>query len=122
MKIHTTSTEYDGIDVNYLSSLSEDELDELLEYLDRGEIDAESFLKPMIINTESMNEEERGYWLAILPSMTIGQSKRLINILITEHNKLSALELKYQKKIKELNEKHLKEWEEHHKNAKKGTA
>eukprot|EP01107_Rhizomastix_libera_P007581 TRINITY_DN22602_c0_g1_i1.p2 TRINITY_DN22602_c0_g1~~TRINITY_DN22602_c0_g1_i1.p2 ORF type:complete len:122 (-),score=8.77 TRINITY_DN22602_c0_g1_i1:453-818(-) len=111
MKIGATSTDYIGIDVSYLASLAKDEFDELLTYLANGEIDAEKYLKPMILLTESMDEEERLYWLDILPSMNETQIERLMNILLDEHRKLRDLEIKYQNEIKALNEKHLLEWE-----------
>ena len=59
-----------------------------------------------------MDDDERQYWFDILPSMTNEQIDRLFNILDTERKKLEALETKYQKEIKSLNEKHLIEWQE----------
>ncbi len=66
----------------------------------------------MILETESMDNDERQYWFDIMPSMTETQIDRLYNILDTERNKLQELEVKYQEEIKELNEKHLIEWQE----------
>ncbi|PIE85361.1 hypothetical protein CSA08_02175 [Candidatus Gracilibacteria bacterium] len=66
----------------------------------------------LILNTESMNDDERQYWFDIMPSMTDDQIDRLFDILETERKKLEELELKYQKEIKSLNEKHLIEWQE----------
>ena len=66
----------------------------------------------LILNTESMDDDERQYWFDIIPSMTNEQIDRLFNILDTERKKLEALETKYQKEIKSLNEKHLIEWQE----------
>lgn len=66
----------------------------------------------LIIETESMDDDERQYWFDIMPSMTDAQVDRLYNILETEKKKLEELELKYQKEIKSLNEKHLIEWQE----------
>ncbi|MDF1682475.1 MAG: hypothetical protein P1U46_01615 [Patescibacteria group bacterium] len=45
--------------------------------------------------------------------MTDNQVDRLFNILDTEKKKLEALEDKYQNEIKNLNEKHLIEWQEY---------
>jgi hypothetical protein len=59
-----------------------------------------------------MDDDEKQYWFDILPSMTDSQIDRLYNILETEKNKLEELEVKYQKEIKDLNEKHLIEWQE----------
>lgn len=66
----------------------------------------------LIIATESMDNDERQYWFDIMPSMTDTQIDRLYDILETERKKLSELEVKYQKEIKTLNEKHLIEWQE----------
>jgi len=66
----------------------------------------------LILNTESMDDDERQYWFDIMPSMTDSQIDRLYDILETERKKLEELEIKYQKEIKELNEKHLLEWQE----------
>ena len=66
----------------------------------------------LILHTESMDDDERQYWFDIMPSMTDSQIDRLYNILETEKQKLEELELKYQKEIKSLNEKHLIEWQE----------
>ena len=66
----------------------------------------------LIIATESMDDDERQYWFDIMPSMTDPQVDRLFDILETERKKLQDLEVKYQKEIKTLNEKHLIEWQE----------
>ncbi len=69
-------------------------------------------LVQLIISTESMDNDERQYWFDIMPSMTDAQIDRLYDILETERKKLQELEVKYQKEIKSLNEKHLIEWQE----------
>jgi len=66
----------------------------------------------MILLTESMDDDERQYWFDIMPSMTDDQIDRLFNIVDTERRKLEELEVKYQDEIKNLNEKHLIEWQE----------
>jgi len=66
----------------------------------------------LIVATESMDNDERQYWFDIMPSMTDAQIDRLYDILETEKKKLQELEVKYQKEIKTLNEKHLIEWQE----------
>ena len=77
-------------------------------------------LVKMILATDSMDDNERQYWFDILPSMTDEQVDRLYNILDTEKRKLDDLEKKYQDEIKNLNEKHLIEWQDFQiKNAKK---
>lgn len=69
-------------------------------------------LVKLILETESMDDDEKQYWFDIMPSMTDSQIDRLFNILDTEKKKLQALDDKYQKEIKNLNEKHLIEWQE----------
>jgi len=66
----------------------------------------------LVLNTESMDDDERQYWFDIMPSMTDSQIDRLYDILDTEKKKLESLEVKYQKEIKQLNEKHLIEWQD----------
>jgi len=66
----------------------------------------------LILVTESMDDDERQYWYDIMPSMTDEQIDRLYTILDTERKKLEKLEEKYQDEIKNLNEKHLIEWQE----------
>lgn len=66
----------------------------------------------LVLNTESMDNNEKQYWFDILPSMTDEQIDRLFDILETERKKLEELEVKYQEEIKTLNEKHLIEWQE----------
>ncbi|MCP4523402.1 MAG: hypothetical protein GY828_04220 [Candidatus Gracilibacteria bacterium] len=66
----------------------------------------------LILATDSMDDSERQYWFDIMPSMTDEQVDRLFNILETEKNKLQELEVKYQTEIKQLNEKHLIEWQD----------
>lgn len=66
----------------------------------------------LILKTESMEDDERQYWFDIMPSMTDEQIDRLFDILDTERRKLEALEEKYKNEIKQLNEKHLIEWQE----------
>ncbi len=70
-------------------------------------------LVKLVTETGSMDDDEKQYWFDILPSMTDNQVDRLFNILDTEKKKLEALEDKYQKEIKNLNEKHLIEWQEY---------
>lgn len=71
-----------------------------------------SELVKLVLNTESMDNNEKQYWFDMLPSMTDEQIDRLFDILEKEMRKLEELEIKYQEEIKALNEKHLKEWEE----------
>jgi len=109
-------TEIFGISKNYLVGISDYELNLLAKKININEIDRFILLKPLITDTESMDADEKQYWFDILPSMTVDQIIRLLNILVAETKKLNELELKYQLELKQLNEKHLLEWEEFQKN------
>ena len=69
-------------------------------------------LVTLVLATESMDNSEKQYWFDILPSMTDDQIDRLQDILETEKRKLEELDAKYQEEIRNLNEKHLIEWQE----------
>ena len=66
-------------------------------------------LNILIKDTESMDDEERGYWHDIFGIMSFKQKLRLTEILAVERRKLADLERKYMREIKALNTKHLKE-------------
>jgi len=59
------------------------------------------YLIKLMLNTQSMDDEERKYWFSILPDMSEGQIKRLFNILETEKKKLEELDRKYQEYTKQ---------------------
>lgn len=69
-------------------------------------------LEKLISATESMDYTEKKMWLGLLPKMTDDQVARLFDILETERENLEELEIRYQEEIKNLNEKHLIEWQE----------
>lgn len=56
----------------------------------------------LIRSSESMNDEERQYWINILPIMTPEQVDNLRKILTTERDQLSAIDRKYTKEISSL--------------------
>lgn len=49
----------------------------------------------LIKGSESMNDEERQYWVNILPIMTPEQLKNLEDILVNEKRQLAAIDAKY---------------------------
>jgi hypothetical protein len=49
----------------------------------------------LILASESMNEEEKQYWITILPVMTEEQMKNLRDILEGERAQLQAIDEKY---------------------------
>ena len=56
-------------------------------------------LIPLIIRSESMNAEEKQYWINILAVMTPDQIGKLTKILQDERSQLDAIDAKYAKKI-----------------------
>lgn len=57
----------------------------------------------LILGSESMNVEERQYWINILPVMTPEQLENLKQILANEKKQLAAIDAKYSKEMKKLN-------------------
>jgi hypothetical protein len=49
----------------------------------------------LILRSESMNDEERQYWVDILPVMTTEQIGQLRTILTNEREQLAAIDAKY---------------------------
>lgn len=56
-------------------------------------------LLALIVRSESMNKEERQYWIDILPVMTPEQVLKLRDILANERDQLAAIDAKYSKEI-----------------------
>lgn len=67
-------------------------------------------LIPLILGTESMNDDERQYWFQILPIMTDEQVTKLREILANEKKQLEKLDSEYKQDIKMINQKHVTEW------------
>ena len=59
-------------------------------------------LVELIKKSESMNDEERQYWINILPIMTPEQVQNLRDILENERKQLAAIDSKYQTEIDKL--------------------
>lgn len=58
----------------------------------------------LILQTESMNDEERQYWFHILPIMTVEQVNKFRGILVKEKEQLSKLDKEYEEELKRINE------------------
>lgn len=67
---------------------------------------------PLVLQTESMNDDERDYWFQILPIMTDEQISKFHGILTNERNQLKRLDQEYETQMKKLNDKHQREWTE----------
>ena len=61
----------------------------------------------LILASESMNDEERQYWVNILPVMTLEQIQNLKDILTNEKQQLAAIDRKYAKEIERIGESQL---------------
>tara|TARA_Y100000031_G_C8012856_1_gene288891 strand:- start:14 stop:466 length:453 start_codon:yes stop_codon:yes gene_type:complete len=69
-------------------------------------------LEKLIVETESMTDEERDYWFQILPIMTDEQIEKLRGILIHEKEQLAKLDTEYETELSKLNEKHVMEFKQ----------
>ncbi len=56
----------------------------------------------MIMKTESMNDEERQYWVDLLPIMTPEQVQNLYDILDNERKKLAEIDSYYSQKVEDI--------------------
>ena len=56
----------------------------------------------LILGSESMNDEERQYWINILPIMNEEQIQNLQGILDNEKKQLAAIDKKYEKEIEQI--------------------
>ncbi|MDD3897321.1 MAG: hypothetical protein PHU04_05815 [Candidatus Peribacteraceae bacterium] len=64
-------------------------------------------LVQLILDSESMNNEERQYWVNILPVMTPAQVQNLRDILENEKRQLATIDRKYAKEIGAIGEQQL---------------
>ncbi|MFA6259234.1 MAG: hypothetical protein WCX29_01330 [Candidatus Peribacteraceae bacterium] len=59
-------------------------------------------LVALIQESESMNVQERQYWINILPAMTPPQREQLQSILVNEKRQLAAIDRKYAAEMEEI--------------------
>lgn len=64
-------------------------------------------LIPLIVESESMNDDERQYWFSILPIMTEEQVTKLREILVNERTQLRKLDEEYAKELKRIGDEHI---------------
>ncbi len=69
-------------------------------------------LVKMIYETESMDQDEREYWLQIMPIMSEDQVVKLIEILKNEKEQLAKLDAEYDKEMVRINAKKNKKIDE----------
>jgi len=60
----------------------------------------------LIFETESMDADEREYWLQILPIMTEDQIKKFRDILVNEKDQLDKLDKEYEDEMSGLEKQH----------------
>ena len=56
----------------------------------------------LIYETESMNQEEREYWLQIMPIMSEDQISKFRDILVNEKEQLAKLDKEYQQEMQRI--------------------
>ena len=59
----------------------------------------------LIIQTKSIDDNEKQWWIDRLPSLSLSTKDRLKDILLIEKNKLEEIEKEYNENILELNKK-----------------
>jgi len=69
-------------------------------------------LVKLIYETESINSEEREYWMQIMPIMTEEQITKFREILVNEKNELAKLDQDYQTEMAKLNKNRPQEIDE----------
>lgn len=69
-------------------------------------------LVKLIFETESMDQEEREYWLQIMPIMSEEQIVKFRDILVNEKQQLEQLDSKYESEMSSLNNKYVAEIDE----------
>lgn len=76
-------------------------------------------LEQLIIKTGSMDNKEKQEWFNMLNAMNKEQIDRFIVILEKEVQFIKNSAKEYEKEVKEMNEKHTKEWEDYAEKLKK---
>ena len=66
----------------------------------------------LIFETESMNQDEREYWLQILPIMSEEQIIKFREILVNEKDQLAKLDKEYESEMQRINQKQVVEFDE----------
>lgn len=66
----------------------------------------------LIYETESMNEEEREYWLQIMPIMSEEQIVKFRDILVNERDQLSKLDKEYANEMNKISKAPVPEMDE----------
>lgn len=69
-------------------------------------------LVKLIYETESMDAEEREYWLQIMPIMSEEQVVKLRDILVNEKNQLAKLDHEYNSEVSKINNRAVPEIDE----------
>ena len=70
----------------------------------------------LINKTNCMDLDEKEFWRDIMPSMNNKHIEELTKVLLEEKELIDELDIKYNKKVRELNEKHLTNWKQNFNN------
>ena len=65
----------------------------------------------MIKDSHILRDDERQYWLNLLPNMTAVQVEKLKSILNSGSQKMETLDKEYDGKLQEVGEKYLNKWD-----------
>lgn len=68
-------------------------------------------LKKLVEKTSALRDDERQYWLQLLPSMNTEQVNQLKGILETEQQNMQAIDQKYDQQLSQVGDKYLKRWD-----------
>ena len=109
----TTQTTSDGIVVDKNKSTEQYIKDAEAKYI-IPKIVREKFpdLVKLIYETESMNQEEREYWMQIMPIMTEDQIVKFREILVNEKDQLQKLDQEYESEMTKITKAPVKEIDE----------
>ena len=78
---------------------------------DQASTDELAQVKQLVETTTALRDEERQYWLDLLPSMNQEQLAQLKDILHTEQKNLDDIDQKYDQQLEAVGEKYLKRWD-----------
>ena len=73
--------------------------------------DEKALLQKLIMTTNALREDERQYWLDLVPNMSSDQMAQLRDILQTEQENVEEIDQKYDQKLRGVGEKYLNRWD-----------
>lgn len=73
--------------------------------------DEKAMLEELIQSTNALRDDERQYWLDLLPNMNSDQMTQLKGILLSEQENVEQIDQKYDEKLQGVGEKYLNKWD-----------